>query len=79
MTTEITVGDKIKALDFPGIEDCYMTGSVLEIYDDMLICHTLSIVRYGVETPITNATSKFRTAKQGIGMMDDKCERITKI
>lgn len=64
------VGDLIRSLDFPGIDDHYMIGVVIEVEGDFIKCQAISRVWNGVSQAPEDKF--FTTVQNGCHFMDNR-------
>jgi hypothetical protein len=76
---QVQIGSIIKSYDFPHTFNCYMVGKVTKIDGDYISCDTIKQVFDGKEEELCEFNKVFRTVKQGLGMRDDKFERVVVI
>lgn len=63
----IKVGDRIKALDFPGRDDCFMIGTVLSVKGTEIKCKTERTFFAGIER---ENSFTFTTHAEGCHFLD---------
>lgn len=64
------VGDLIRSLDFPGVDEHYMIGVVVEVEGDFIKCHaTRQVVNGIVKVP---EDKYFTTVQNGCHFMDNR-------
>ncbi len=63
---ELKVGDRIKALDFAGRDDCYMIGVITRFDGELIYCKGETACFSGV----TRDADNFVTTREGNHFMD---------
>jgi hypothetical protein len=71
---QVRIGDIIKSYDFPNMLNCYIIGKVVKVENNYITARIIKAVSENKEYDLESAT--FKTPVQGLGMFDDKFERV---
>ena len=78
MNEQIKLFSVVKCLDFPGNEDYFMTGTVVEINEDMM--KVKGFVKTNAKKEVIDTDDYFMVPIQGVHFLDEKFPgRITVI
>jgi len=67
--TKVSVGNIIKSMDFPRVDDTFIVGFVYKVENGMIYCYTTKKVVEG-EIVFVNVQESFITQEQGEGLLD---------
>jgi hypothetical protein len=71
---QVQIGDIIKSFDFPNRTDCYIVGQVKSVKQGVIVATVIRAISESKEYKFLD--TEFATVEQGLGMFDDKFERV---